>query len=234
MAADVITTLTTARVMDDEQQLGLFLGRIRAWQSFMQRGREGVLDPGAEAGLYGELIMLSSLLESGIPALAAVESWCGPMDGLQDFRTGTGAIEVKTTLSGGGFPAIITSLEQLDDSLIRPLFLAGVRLRLDSTGLSLPDQIDGIRARLRSDSAALTTFEARLLHAGFSSAMSAHYSRCFRHDGTRLLQVDENFPRLTRTCVPSAIRRVRYEIDLDLVSAQPVQLDAALQLLGSI
>jgi len=167
--------------------------------------------------------------------MAAVEAWCGPMDSLQDFRLGTGAIEVKTTLTGSGFYAAITSLEQLDDSLIRPLFLAGIRLRSDSvSGLNLPERVAAIRNSLHSDPAALNTFEARLLHAGFSSAMSARYSRCFSHDRTGLFQVDEGFPRLIRSGVPPEIRKVRYEIDLDLVSAQNVELDTALQSLGVI
>ena len=63
-----------------------------------------------------------------------LDAWQGPLNGLQDFFIGTGAIEVKATIAPQGFPAKISSLDQLDETQRQPLFLAGVRLAL---GLAL-------------------------------------------------------------------------------------------------
>ena len=71
------------------------------------RQRDGVLGPEAEVGLVGELDVLDSHARAG--HAAATQPWRrgrGPSDGLQDFVLGTGAIEVKTTMSApSGFPA---------------------------------------------------------------------------------------------------------------------------------
>ena len=232
MASDVVATLNTSDTEDDNRLFDLFLGRIRAWQGFMQHGRDGVLSPQAEVGLHGELVLLGALLQSGIAANMAIGAWYGPLDGIQDFKMATGAIEVKTTISSGSFIATVASLEQLDDSLVKPLFLAGVRLRLNETGLNLPDRVAWIRGLLQSDHAALTVFETRLLHAGYFSSMSEHYPRRFIHDKTGIIQIDAGFPKLTHANVPAGIGNVRYEIDLELVHTVDVSLNITLQSLG--
>lgn len=145
---------------------------------------------------------------------------------------GTGAIEVKTTVARGSFPATVASLEQLDDSLTRPLFLAAVRLRLAEEGLTLPDQVTLVRNLLQAEPVALVAFEVRLLHAGFFSLMSAQYTRCFRHHETRVFPVDNCFPRLIRAGIPTEIRKARYEIDLDSVNIPDVSLIVALRSIG--
>ena len=71
----------------------------------------------AEVGLFGEMVVLKALLEAGVPVEVVLNAWQGPLDGLHDFLIGSGAIEVKTTLSTNGFPATVNSLEQLDESL---------------------------------------------------------------------------------------------------------------------
>lgn len=81
--------------------------------------------------------------DSGL--VLALESWVGPLNAVRDFEIGTGAIEVKTTISAVGFPAKIGSLEQLDDSARQPLFLAGVRLRQGETGQNLSELVADIR-----------------------------------------------------------------------------------------
>lgn len=232
MATDVVATLEASETETDDRLFALFLGRIRAWQGFMHRGKEGVLSPEAELGLCGELVVLSSLLESGMVTTTAIESWCGPLDGLHDFRFGTGAIEVKSTLSGGGFPATVASLEQLDEGFAMPLYLAGVRLRLDETGLRLPDRVSEIRRVLQSDSGALATFDARMLHAGFSALLADRYTRRLKHVDTNVYLVNNGFPHLTRNHVPNEISRAKYEIDLDKVKASRVSIREALISLG--
>lgn len=49
---------------------------------------------------------------------------------------GDGAIEVKATMSSAGFPVKIGSLEQLDDSVASPLFLAAMRFSRGEDGLT--------------------------------------------------------------------------------------------------
>lgn len=234
MVDDVVSTLEGLRSAGDERLFHIFLARIRAWQDFMHRGGDCVLGPEAEVGLFGELELLRDLVLAGLPATVAVEAWQGPLDGVQDFALGTGAIEVKATVSQGGFPATIGSLDQLDDSLTRPLFLAGVRLALSASGRTLPVQVGELRDLLREELTALVVFDSRLLHAGFLDAAAERYTRCFLRTGGKVLQVSDGFPRLTRANVAIEIRRARYEIDLDLVTTGDVGIELALRQLGVI
>lgn len=234
MTQDIVLSLRDLRSADDDRVLHVFLARIRAWQDFMSRGRDGVLGPEAEVGLFGEIEMLRDLLSAGLPAGIATECWQGPLDGIQDFAMGTGAIEVKSTVSPSGFLATVGSLEQLDDSLVRPIFIAAVRLALDIAGRTLVDQVHQLRDLLWSEPAALDTFNNRLVHAGFLDAVAARYTRRFGRVAMRLLPIWQDFPRLTRLNVPPQIQRVRYDVDLDQVATGDLSLLDALKSLGMI
>lgn len=234
MANDVVSTLIASGTSKEEELLALFLGRVRAWQIFMERDREGVLSAEAELGLHGELVVLDSLLQSGVTPSMAVHGWYGPLDGIQDFQFSAGAIEVKSTANDGIFPANVSSLEQLDDSLVSALFLAGVRFRLDSAGENLPGRVDRIRQLLRPDQSAHSAFDTRLLHAGYFPGLSNHYPRTFLHEGTRFLRVGEGFPKITHGNVHRAIRRARYEIDLDLIDSPDLSLSSVLTSIGAL
>ena len=234
MSNDIIANLTVSVLTDDSRLLALFLDRVRAWQSFMERDREGVLGAEAEVGLHGELVVLQSILESGVSPSVAVQAWIGPLDGIQDFQFTGGSIEVKATTSSGTFPATISSLEQLDETLVNPLFLAGVKLDLAQSGKNLPARAENIRHLLQKDPTALSIFDIRLLHAGFFPAFSDRYPRSFAHDITKFFQVHADFPRLTHGVIPTPIRKARYEIDLDLVTVEDISLSVVLTLTGAL
>lgn len=224
MATDVVTTIQRYPRAGEEHIFDLFLSRIRAWQNFMRESREQTLSAEAEVGLYGELHFLHDLIMAGVPASAAVEGWQGPLDGVQDFSFGTGAIEVKSSVATGSFLAKIGSLEQLDDSLIRPLFLAGIRLELSANGETLPEKAADVHRCLAGDYVAQSMLEDRLLRAGLLPGTEDRYTRKFSYLDTRLFLIQEGFPRLTPGSVPNAIRAVHYVIDLDLIPSQHMEM----------
>ena len=234
MAGDVVRLLEGCAEAGDERLFQLFLSRIRAWQNFMERGRDGVLGQEEEVGLFGEMVVLKAMLDVGVPASVTLDAWQGPLDGLQDFIVGSGAIEVKTTLSASGFPATVNSLEQLDETLRQPLYVAGVRLALGVAGITLPEFMDVIRELLTDQPTALGMFESRLVQAGYLQALADKYVRRFTHSGTTVLPVGGDFPRLTRISVSAGIRKARYEVDLDLSGVANVGLVHALDQLGVI
>lgn len=234
MVMDVLSALQGLDRPIEATAISTLLARIRAWQKFMERGRDGVLSAEAELGLVGELSMLSDLVDAGLPADRALDSWLGPLGGLQDFALGLGAIEVKATVSAAGFPAWITELSQLDDGLVHPLYVAAVRMAISDVGLTLPQLVAAVRNRVAGSLGDAAVFEARLLHAGYDDRWSDSYYRRFVPAGTRLLRVDEAFPRLIRSTVPVAVRRASYEIDLDQVSGSVIELSDALMELGVI
>ena len=232
MAEDLVRLLDQWAAAQEETVLRRFLARIRAWQDFMNRHRESVLSEEQELGLFGELVVLEQLVEVGLPPCDLLEAWQGPADGLQDFIFGNGGIEVKTTLSVGAFPAVVSSLEQLDDSLRQPLFVAATRLAIHSAGMTLPEMVDDIRGCLDSDQEALETFDIRLMQAGLLASTFSRYTRRFRRVSSAVLCVRGDFPRLTRANVHPQVRKARYEVDLELTDAEKVELGKALEMMG--
>ncbi|HEY9233823.1 MAG TPA: PD-(D/E)XK motif protein [Phenylobacterium sp.] len=229
MAADVTALMWRHRTMSEARLLQVFLGRIRSWQAFMSRPPPGVLSPEAELGLIGELACMRALFEAGVPPDEVIGGWDGPLDGLHDFHLGHAAIEVKATLSGAGFPATISSLDQLDTAIVSPLFLAAFRFVQSEAGKTLPQWVEEIRAMAGT---ARQHLDMRLLRGGFVDADAGKYTRRLAEAGARIMAVDETLPRLARSEVPPAIRAARYELDLDLLSAPPLSIRDALDLVG--
>jgi hypothetical protein len=215
MVVDVIQTLRRIEQQGDAVVLRAFLSRIGAWQAFMRGGKSALLSTEAEIGLYGELEVLQALIDSGTSARAALERWKGPLDGLHDFVCEPGALEVKSSVASGIVRVNIGSLEQLDNSLIQPLFLAIVRLALAPDGTTLSEKIADLEARFATDATLATMFGDLVIRAGFIDAARERYSRRFSLSGIQTFLVTEAFPRLTRDTVSPAIRSARYEMDLD-------------------
>ena len=233
MAEDLVLLLRRCTAMREATVLQRFLARIHAWQEFMNRHRESVLSANDEQGLFGELVVLEALIEAGLEAHVVLDAWEGPRDGIQDYVLENGAIEVKTTISAAGFPATVTSLEQLDETLRQPLFVAAVKLALHDSGMTLPERADAVRTALADSREAQDTLEIRLMQAGLLHSARDRYTRRFRHASTTVLCVQGDFPRLTRAGVHPLVRRARYEIDLDMANAQEVTVDRALEMMGA-
>lgn len=231
MVGDVAGAMDAVAGAGEERLLRTLLTRVRSWQEFMRKGVQ-VLSPEAEIGLVGELSFLRAVVGSGVPAALAIEAWVGPLEGIQDFELGTGAVEVKATLSSQGFPAKIGSLEQLDDTLRKPLFVAGMRFSQRESGSNLPGFAEAVRESLAGDGEALRIFTDRLLSAGFHEMHADRYPRRFVLDRTRIVEVGEGFPRMVPGTVPAGIRRAIYEIDLDRALGPEVDLVEALKSLG--
>ncbi len=233
MVSDIVETLKVSDGLSHINLLRIFLGRIRAWQEFMRRDSQ-LLGLEAELGLMGELLLISCLIDAGLQPSIAIESWVGPLRGVQDFHIGTGAIEVKATLANVGFPAKIGSIDQLDDANRKPIFVFGVRFMESGSGKTLPDFADGIMSTLNEDYITKNMFLSKLLSAGYASAHSEHYTRHLTLADNKFLMVDDKFPRLTIGTLPLGITKATYEIDLDKVASQRTEITDVLKQLGAL
>lgn len=233
MSCDVVGALDEAAssCADESRLLRVFIRRVSAWQEFMRKGSQA-LSPESEIGLVGELTVLKAIVDAGVSHAVAVDSWVGPLDGIQDFELGTGAIEVKATLSADGFPVKVGSLEQLDDSMRQPLFLAGVRLRPAETGQSLPEMVEGLRESTRIGMEAVAILSDRLIAAGYFDVHSERYVRRFIVMDIRVIAIDSTFPRLTHATVPSGITHASYGIELEKNAGANIGMSEALTKLG--
>lgn len=214
MVRDVAGAMDSAASEGEGAVLWTMLRRVRMWQQFMSHGA-GLLSPEAELGLAGELFFMVLLFDAGVSPESVLSGWVGPDDAPQDFLLGDGAIEVKATMSSSGFPVKIGSLEQLDDAVASPLFLAAVRFAGGEGGATLPEMVAGIERRLADEPGAIDLLRERLMVTGYSDAHAGQYSRRFEPKEKRVLSVSEGFPRLTPGVVPAGVTRALYEINLD-------------------
>lgn len=214
MVSDVAGAMDNVALEGEVSVLKTMLRRVRMWQQFMSRGT-GTLSPEAELGLAGEIFFMARLLDASVSHESILSGWVGPDDAPQDFLLGDGAIEVKATMSSSGFPVKIGSLEQLDDAVASPLFLAAVRFSAGEGGSTLPEMVADVERRLEGELGAVDFLRERLMVAGYSEAHAGQYTRRFEPKEKRVLSVSEGFPRLTPGVVPAGVTRAFYEINLD-------------------
>lgn len=231
MVADAISAVRAVGAAGPKLAMTMFLRRVRAWQEFMRKGIAH-LSVEEEIGLFGELVFLESLIANDLRPLVAMEAWDGPSRGAHDFVLGTGAVEVKSSLAQNRFLATISSLEQLDDTLRKPLFISKQRLIQTAAGRTLAEMALFIDANLNVDPEAQEMFRDKLLAAGYLSIHEKEYQRRFEVSSSFIVQIDENFPRITRASAPEGIISASYDLDLDQVKTEQITVATVLIELG--
>jgi len=83
LAEDVAQVVANTRT--EEEAVRSFLARLHVWQRFMQKYGAGGLSPEAQTGLFGELAFFETQLLERLPVWDTVETWQGPVGGIQDF-----------------------------------------------------------------------------------------------------------------------------------------------------
>lgn len=214
MSIDILALLDRSKDLPAQVLLERFLERVVAWQLFMAPPRGGPLSMDAQTGLFGELFFLKSLLDKNVPGNHAVAAWDGPLHGAQDFRIGSGAVEVKSSVAEEGFSAKINSLEQLDDSDGNPLFLMALRFEIQPGAFRLPDLVAHLRERLSAEGARML-FAGKLRAVGYDDIHARSYDRPLALTEQRVFRMGQSFPRLFRGNIAAGIRRGSYEIEID-------------------
>lgn len=208
--------------------VGAFLQRVRDWLDFMSRSARP-LSLDQQAGLYGELVTLTMLLET-MPGSAAFGAWKGPTHAAQDFHLGSGALEVKTTTTTDAFKARINSIEQLDSER-QPMFIGAIRLAEDLSGSSLNDMVMQLR-ETAEPIGCRRGFDAMLFMNGYFDDHAPHYERKLAVQETKFHHIDEDFPAVRRARLPNQVTSASYVLDLSSIHYPDVGISGALTALG--
>jgi hypothetical protein len=192
----------------------LLLARLTRWQDFLRRSRDH-LGQQAVIGLFGELWLLRDLL---IPqgGVGTISSWAGAQQAPQDFIfPGLCAVEVKTSTARPVGSATIHGERQLDDTGLRCLFLACLRLEVDDRGESLNEVVASLRERTATAPEFADGFEFLLAQAGWLERHAPFYeSLRFRVAQQRFFEVSGKFPRVIPGALPPGVDNVAYCLDL--------------------
>ena len=105
---------------------------------------------------------------------------------------------------------------------------------LSENGITLPDKILKFRNLLESDPIAYSEFDNRILAAGYLATHSTKYHRRFSLGQISIIEVNENFPKLTHGNVNLGVISARYEINLEQLFTQDIGLTSALKKLEVI
>lgn len=193
---------------------------------------KGRLTQEQEIGLYGELLVLGSLLDT-MPASDALASWRGPEAEEHDFTLDADDVEVKCTTCEDR-AHWISGFHQLEPTVGRRLWLLSVQLTaVGPSGISLAELIEDTRSRF-SDPAHVRELDEKLALLNWREDAAGSYGRRYRlRSLPHLFLVDDTFPALTPARLERAelaherLRQVRYEINLEGLpgaSAGPRQL----------
>ena len=228
-ANDVFTALvadvarSTSGAADDEAAVRLFLGRLGRWMRLLQRESQG-LSGERQRGLYAELWFIRDRLATAVGLVEAVQAWEGPSGAPHDFQTAAGSVEVKSTATNQPQVVRISSERQLDETGTPVLHLLHVSLDVHrDSGESLLAMAGSLRAAVAGGPAA-STFEDRLLDAGFADVHAPHYA----HTGYTLREINffelgDGFPRITEQSLPAGVGAVSYT--LSIAACLPFRVD---------
>lgn len=189
---------------------------LEIWAAILSRRTRLSLE--AEVGLFGELLFLRALVETGTAKAAA---WRAGFGEEHDFGLPRIDVEVKTTSSERRHHWI-PGLTQLVPTGKTPLWVVSVQITRSGEGLgeTLPELIgDVLTIATDADRAVI---EENLTRMGWDDGQRDLFSDRWRlRSAPAAFQVTDRFPRLTPDLLTnvaidmSRLRQVNYEIQLD-------------------
>lgn len=206
---------------DDESAYHTLRSRYYSWRQLF-RPDNARMTESEMMGLIGELLFLRDYMiqEKGIDV--ALDSWMGPEKTHKDFSDQKNWFEVKT-ISFGKESVRISSIEQLDSDVDGTLVVYELEKMSPSyEGIKLNQLVNNIMALLTNTSQR-EIFMAKLQLFNFDFS-NEHDALVYVLRNRSMYKVDtENFPRLHRIMLPTAISRVQYELLLSEI--EPYKLN---------
>ena len=214
--------LESVRVTNnDESAYHTLRSRYYSWRQLF-RPDNARMTESEMMGLIGELLFLRDYMiqEKGIDV--ALDSWMGPEKTHKDFSDQKNWFEVKT-ISFGKESVRISSIEQLDSDVDGTLVVYELEKMSPSyEGIKLNQLVNNIMALLTNTSQR-EIFMAKLQLFNFDFS-NEHDALVYVLRNRSMYKVDtENFPRLHRIMLPTAISRVQYELLLSEI--EPYKLN---------
>lgn len=191
------------------------LNQLEKWQTLFEKLKGEGLTPSEQLGLYGELHFLQKCLAKQ-NADSTLSSWVGADKAIRDFQYGNWAVEVKTTAGNNHQKVSVSSERQLDETLVGNLFLFHLSVETaKKNGESLPEKVSVIRELLKNDSSVLSSFNNKLIDAGYFERHTHLYEeRCYLARNENYYRVDGNFPRIRENEIRDGVGDVKYSIIL--------------------
>lgn len=197
---------------DEGGAYAAFLKRVGYWRDMFAGKRTAVLGDEALRGLLGELLFLQRYAIPTLGVGQAVAGWTGPLQAKKDFQFADVQVEIKAR--GPDSDAIeISSLDQLSDEGV-PLKLGTIGVALRPRDQAAAQSVAGFISELRGlleTGEHRVLFEERLTVYGYAE-LDEYKATYFEADAFNFFRVEDRFPRLTRTSVPTGVVTCQYAL----------------------
>jgi hypothetical protein len=187
---------------------------LRRWRAFLSGRNARVLSPEEVRGLFAEIWFFLELVHSSLGPSVAVAGWYGPERVQQDFIFSDRAVEIKSLIGADPNTVRISSENQLE-SLQSHLYLLIVFIKesQEESSQSL-NQIIAEAQRIMAGSDVAFEFESKLAAFGYIPLQEYNHPK-FTVVDKQSYEVNEQFPRITRSELQTGITSVRYQIELE-------------------
>ncbi|MGV2941937.1 PD-(D/E)XK motif protein [Mesobacillus sp. LC4] len=198
------------------------------WQAFFLKNSTNVLSEQQQQGLLGELIFLHQMLVSTNNPRRILSSWYGVYKEKVDFQIENFGVEIKTSSSGKPYKVTISAEDQLDQNL--DLYLYCIMLeRSKRLGITVLELIKDIRTILIEHPDVLAEFNNKLFQNGIIEPnLSEENLIKFIIKDSFYYSVEDEFPRITKSILPSGILNVKYQLSLDSCNSFKVEEEQVL------
>lgn len=194
--------------------------RYKQWRRLMEYRNQAVLSDEKRRGLIGELLYMKSIIEGAKPMTEALAGWVGPDGADQDFVYDGLWREIKTTgLSSDQIS--IHSLEQLGNrNDVGELHI----YRVDPCApeaeyaFTLRTLIKYFIEKFNGDIGLIEDFTNKLNSVGYVD-MEVYDNYPYKYFGSDVYDVNESFPRITRSDIRPEIIRTEYILSISSIDS---------------
>ncbi|MBR6984337.1 MAG: PD-(D/E)XK motif protein [Ruminococcus sp.] len=205
---------STYNTKDYNAGVNAALGRFVKWQNLFDQEKRNELSTPQLKGLIGELYVLKNICIPKYTVSTSIESWMGPLFSDRDFSFDDMWYEVKAA-SLSVDHVKISSLDQLDTD--NPGMLVICRIENASSseqgGFSLNELVNDIIVQIGDDQRIKAIFQKKLSLYGYDRENEQSYDTYIISD-CEIYTVDDGFPRIRRSKLPSAIVNGTYDLSI--------------------
>jgi hypothetical protein len=212
LCEDLMTSIEA--VTTESDLIKELINRFEKWVSLFDIAGASGLNGEEQRGLFGELFLLKSLLQTGNYPATVVNTWVGSEKQNRDFQYSNWGIEVKTSQSNNHQRLHIANERQLDTSQLQYLYLFHLSVETkQKSGTTLNDMVYEIREILLTETRAMNKFNTKLMDAGYFD----HHITLYNDTGYSVRQemfyhVYGDFPRIEENDIRNGVGDVKYSI----------------------
>jgi Putative PD-(D/E)XK family member, (DUF4420) len=195
------------------------LDRVRVvfdeWRRLLRPRASGLLSMEELRGLVGELWLILNEFSTTRSIEAAIEGWLGPMGLPQDFWYGGDGFREAKAIGPSTTRVKISSEHQLDADDLELIVLQIANTDEQTVGaINLPTMVGRASTALSNMGASADALQERLARLGVDVTEAFYQDTWFVVARMTKYGIDDGFPCIKASALPTGITRVIYEIEL--------------------